>query len=342
MTTMLGVIVLLALSFHLAPQVTRRDIFFGITVSPAFREGPVARSVSRRYAIEVWGIALAAAVFVATSPMPVLSGPMLLAQTLAASVAFARARHTVRPHAAAQATIREATIGPRPALPGGLIGQLGPFLILFAAAAYVGLHWEDVPARFPTHWNLAGKPDGWTAKSVGGVFRGVSIGFVACAMMLFTSYAVLHWTRLPRVTGTDGAQSLRVRRVNLIATLASEYLFASLLAWTSVVSMFSDPGTQPRLPLPFRLAPFALVIIGTITVRVMRRTAAAERPPVGDTTPDSCWFLGGHLYFNRADPTLFVEKRTGLGYTLNLGNPVSWLVVVVFAAALSIPLVLVA
>jgi hypothetical protein len=115
----------------------------------------------------------------------------------------------------------------------------------------------------------------------------------------------------------------RVRRVSLIATLASEYLIASLRAWTSVVSMFSDPGGQPRLPLPFRIAPFALVIIGTITVRVMRRTGAAEGPPVGDTTPDSCWFVGGHLYFNRADPTLFVEKRTGLGYTLNLANPAS-------------------
>jgi len=266
---------------------------------------------------------------------------MLLGQTIGAFVAFARAGHTVRPHAASPATIREAEIGPRPALPGGFFGQLGPFLILFAAAAYVGLHWEDIPARFPTHWNLAGKPDGWTAKSLGGVFRGVLVGFVACGMLLFTSYAILHWTRLPRVTGTDGAQSRRVRRVNLTATLASGYLIALLLAWTSAVSMFSDPSGQPPLPLAFRVAPFALVIIGAITVRVMRRTAAPGGLPVGDTTPDSCWFAGGHLYFNRADPTLFIEKRTGLGYTLNLGNRVSWLVVIVFVVALSIPLLLV-
>jgi uncharacterized membrane protein len=60
----------------------------------------------------------------------------------------------------------------------------------------------------------------------------------------------------------------------------------------------------------------------------------------GDTTPDSCWLLG-RLYFNRADPALFVEKRIGLGYTLNLENPVSWLVVIVAVTALSIPLLLV-
>jgi uncharacterized membrane protein len=337
---MLGFIVLVAASIHLAPQLTRREIFFGVTVSPGFRDGPVARSVSRRYAMEIWGFAFVAAALVGTSPMPLISGPMLVTQTIGGFIAFSRARRAVRPNAVAPATIREAELGPRPELPGGLIGQLGPFLILFAAAAYLGLYWEDVPARFPTHWNLAGKPDDWTAKSVGGVFLGVSLGFVSCAMMLFTSYAVLHWTRLARVTGTDGAQSRRVRRVNLIATLASEYLIALLLAWTTVVSMFSAQGAQPRLPLLFRVAPFVLVIIGTLAIRVMRRTAISGGPPIGDTTPDSCWILG-HLYFNGADPTLFVEKRMGLGYTLNLGNPVSWLVLIVFVVALSVPLVLV-
>ena len=272
--------------------------------------------------------------------MPVISGPMLLAQTVGASVAFLNARRKVRPHAVAPSAVREAAIGPRPGLPGGLIAQLGPFLILFGAAAYVGVHWEDVPARFPTHWNLAGKPDGWTTKSVAGVFRGLSIGLLVCSMTLFTSYAVLRWTRLPRVTGIDGQQSRRVRHVNLIAMLASEYLIAVLLAWTSVVSMFSDQAGQPRLPLPFRVAPFALIIVGTLAIRVMRRVAASDGPPIGDTTPDSCWFFG-RLYVNRADPALFVEKRMGLGYTLNLGNPVSWLVVIVAVTALSIPLLLV-
>jgi uncharacterized membrane protein len=340
MATMLGFIVLVALSSHLAPQLTRRDVFFGVTVSPGFRDGPVARSVSRRYAAEIWFLAFIAAAFVAASAMPLISGPMLLAQTLGASVAFVRARSTVRPHAVAPATVREAEIGPRPGLPGGMVAQLGPFLILLGAAAYVGLHWADIPARFPTHWNLAGKPDGWTTKSVAGVFRGLSIGLVACSMTLFTSYAVLHWTRLPRVTGQVGQQSRRVRHFNLVAMLASEYLIALLLAWTSVVSMFSNEAGQLRLPLVFRLAPFVLIIVGTLAIRVMRRIAVSEEPPIGDITPDSCW-LFGRLYVNRTDPALFVEKRMGLGYTLNLGNPVSWLVVTVAVTALSIPLLLV-
>ena len=341
MSTMLGFIALVAVSSHLAPHLTRRDIFFGVTISPRFRESPVARTVSRRYAAEIWLLAAVAAAIMATSPMPLVSGAMLLGQTVGASAAFARAWSAVRPHSVMPATIREAAIGPRDGLPGGVFGQLGPFLILLAAAAYVALSWEDVPARFPTHWNLAGRADGWTAKSVPGVFRGFAIGFVACAMFLFTSYAVLHWTRLPRVTGRDGQQSRRVRRVNLLVMLASAYLIALLLSWTTVVAMFAENAREVRLPFPIRIAPFALLIVGTLAIRVMRRAAHSEGPPIGDTTPDSSWILG-RLYFNRADPALFVERRVGLGYTLNLGNPWSWLVMLMFVVAIAIPLVLVA
>jgi uncharacterized membrane protein len=340
MSTMLAFIALVAVSSHLAPHVTRRDIFFGITVPRSFREGTVARKVSRRYAAEIWLLAMAAAAIVVTSPMPFVSGGLLLGQTIGASVAFARARSAVGPHAVVPTTIREAAIGPRDGLPGGVFGQLGPFLILLGATAYVALNWEDVPAGFPTHWNLAGKADGWTAKSVPGVFRGPAIGFVACAALLFTSYAVLNWTRLPRVTGQDGQQYRRVRRVNLVAQLASGYLIATLLAWTTVVAMFTENAGELRLPLVIRVAPFAFLIVGTLFIRVMRRTAVLEGPPIGDTTPDSCWIFG-RLYFNRADPTLFVERRMGLGYTLNLGNPWSWLVMIMFVIGIATPLLLV-
>lgn len=340
MSTMLGFIALVAVSSHLAPYLTRREIFFGVTVSRSFREGPLAQKVSRRYAVEIWLLAVAAAALVASSPMPFVSGGMLLGLTMGSSMAFARAWSAVRPHATVPTTIREAAIGPREGLPGGVVGQLGPFLILLAAATYVALNWDAVPARFPTHWNLLGKADGWTTKSVSNVFRGFAVSVVACSMLLFTSYAVLNWTRLPRVSGYDGQQYRRVRRINLLAQLAWAYMFAILVAWTTGVAMFAENAPELRLPLVIRVAPFALLIVGSLVIRVVRRTAILEGPPIADTTPDSAWLLG-HLYFNRADPTLFVERRMGLGYTLNLGNPWSWVVMTVFVAGIAIPLFIV-
>ena len=94
------------------------------------------------------------------------------------------------------------------------------------------------------------------------------------------------------------------------------------------------------MPLLFRVAPFVVLIGGSLAIHVMRGLAAPQRPPIGDTTPDSRWILG-RLYFDRRDPALFVERRLGLGYTFNLGNPWSWLVMAVYAVAVLTPLLMV-
>ncbi|HEU4689717.1 MAG TPA: DUF5808 domain-containing protein, partial [Vicinamibacterales bacterium] len=47
----------------------------------------------------------------------------------------------------------------------------------------------------------------------------------------------------------------------------------------------------------------------------------------GDATPDGAWKVGGLFYFNPHDPAVWVEKRFGLGYTLNMGNARAWLLI---------------
>ena len=282
-------------------------------------------------------LALVAAAVIVTSPMPLVSGPMLLAQSLGASVAFVNARRKVRPHAAAPATVREAALGPRPGLPGGFIVQSGPFLILFGAAAYLGFHWEDVPARFPTHWNLAGRPDGWTLKSVAGVFQGVSIGVVVCSMTLFTLVRGLALDPSAARHGRDGQQARRVRQANLIAMLASEYLIALLLAWTSVVSMFS---ITPAI-FAFRSRS------GSLPSRCHCRHArgsgdavggASDGPPIGDTTPDSCWLFAALLQPRGPGP--LCREANGIGIHAQSWKSSFLAGMIVAITAIAIPLLM--
>jgi len=62
------------------------------------------------------------------------------------------------------------------------------------------------------------------------------------------------------------------------------------------------------------------------------------KPPIGDRTPDSCWKFG-QIYFNPDDPAIWIEKRAGVGYTLNFGRPVAW---AILFAILFAPLIVVA
>ena len=72
------------------------------------------------------------------------------------------------------------------------------------------------------------------------------------------------------------------------------------------------------------------------TARVAPATLTARAAPVGDRTDDDHW-LGGMIYVNRADRAVFVEKRMGIGWTLNFGNLRAWLLL---ALVLAIPLLL--
>jgi uncharacterized membrane protein len=54
-------------------------------------------------------------------------------------------------------------------------------------------------------------------------------------------------------------------------------------------------------------------------------------------TPDRCW-KAGIFYVNPDDPALFVPKRFGIGYTLNLGNSWSWAVLALIGVVALAPI----
>jgi uncharacterized membrane protein len=72
-----------------------------------------------------------------------------------------------------------------------------------------------------------------------------------------------------------------------------------------------------------------LLFVGVILAYSYKLSSDPERST--DETPDSAWRLSS-IYYNRADPALFVQRRIGVGYTLNFGNPMSWLIIAMMLA----------
>jgi hypothetical protein len=54
---------------------------------------------------------------------------------------------------------------------------------------------------------------------------------------------------------------------------------------------------------------------------------------------ERCW-KAGSFYVNRKDTALFVPKRFGTGWTLNLGNPLAWAIFLVPTALVILSIVL--
>jgi len=328
------------------PRLTRPDVYFAVTVPPEFRDSAEGCSILKRYRVEVtiFGV-LALLIVLAGMRIPepgyltavTLTG--LFLQVVGVFLAYYRARGRVLPHAAAPATVREAALVPRDArLPGGWVLQLPPFALLAATAIWLHLHWGQMPEVFPVHWRANGQVDNWATRSFAGVYSPLLIGTVLCALMGFSAYAMLRWSRLIRVGGAAGEGERRFRRVVVSILVATEYFIALVFMWTGLLPLShkqtGPPGFIPMLvfALAFTVVTVALMIwVGQGGTRLVGSAAAASGgvAPVGDRTSDKYWKLG-LIYINRSDPALFVEKRFGIGYTLNFGHPGVW----IFLAAL--------
>ena len=65
----------------------------------------------------------------------------------------------------------------------------------------------------------------------------------------------------------------------------------------------------------------------------LRERGTAEAPLTNGIANDAHWVLG-LFYVDREDTSIMIEKRFGLGYTLNYGNPIAILIAVIFGVAL--------
>jgi uncharacterized membrane protein len=324
---MISVAALVACLFFFIPSWSRRGIFFAVTVVPDFRHSPKAHRIVRNYRALVLltlGIGYALIFLGAREERFLLLMIGTLFVLIGPLSATARAHGQALPHAIAVSTIREASLAPRRTrLPGGWILQLGPFVILLATAAYLAAHWDRIPDRFPVHWGIDGLPNGWSTRTPLGVYGPLCFGAALVVLISLVAYAVSHSARhVPAVDGVPGTSDFPHRIA--IVLLGVEYFLASMFSLVGFLPLTGSPGALTILILAVVIIVAVIFLGGWLS----HRRASFDHIP-GDGTPDSSWKLG-LFYYNPDDAALFVEKRVGIGYTINYARPSAWIITAFF------------
>jgi uncharacterized membrane protein len=331
------------------PQLTRRDLYFSVTVPPSFRDTPDARRTLHRYRLR---IVLVSTVLVATTIVlgRVRPGTLmtltLFAEAIASFIAFSLARRLTLPHAVEPTQVREASLGERPRIvPGGLPAVAGPFVIIAATAAYVWTHAAELPARIPVHFDSHLQADGWVNRTPATLFAPLLVGIIVLATIAISLHGLGHWVRAVYSGGALGAREVRFRRVVAALLVITSYVVATELTFVTLGPFYEKFHLTGGIRLAIGFAPLVFVIVAVVALIKLGPggsgvPAAVDGTPVGDRTPDRYWRLGV-FYINPDDPAILVEKRFGLGYTFNFGHAVSWLIVFVpIALAAIAPIVL--
>lgn len=228
--------------------------------------------------------------------------------------------------------------------------QAGPFAVLGIAALYLQTHWDSIPERFPVHWGMNGRPNGWSARSVGGVYGPLLIGFAACVFLEIISYLEAHWKHQVNVSRMAANSESRFRNTQIAVATAVQYLIAFSFASVPFLALRANPDASPPIGTFLLFVLGLAAILFVILIRTGRTGAyparlatepniLAETQTAGDRTPDECW-RAGMFYVNPDDPAVLVEKRFGIGYTLNFGRPVAWILMAFILALVTVPLVI--
>jgi len=194
----------------------------------------------------------------------------------------------------------------QPSLQPGDDGLVSPWdlLAVFALAILAALAlalWPGLPDPLPTHWNAAGRVNGWTPKAV--------VPWILFGLPLFVwvLLAVVGRVAVPKepalAAGSRAAMApLRGLLVAGICVLQSAVLLVPRLG----------PGIfKPVLATFLGLLVLAIVMMARKAKRVLPESHRAN-------------YKWGLFYVNPEDPRLMVPKLLGAGWTFNYARPSAW------------------
>jgi uncharacterized membrane protein len=206
--------------------------------------------------------------------------------------------------------------------------QLGPFAILLVTAVYLWVRRDQIPDRFPVHWGIDGIPNGWSTRTPQGVYGPLLFGAALVIGIALLSYAISYSARRPPSARGGPGNGVFAHRI-FVVLLGVEFFVVAVLSMVALLPFTGNPGVAPIVILGLAVLAAAIFLS-----RWLSRGRALSQHLPGGRTPDACWRLG-MFYFNPDDPALFVEKRIGIGYTVNFAHASGW---IIMALALIIPL----
>jgi uncharacterized membrane protein len=300
----------------LIPHISPRRYFFAITVPPGFRSSDAGHNSLRRYyAAVVCSVVISVVLLVRTAQWSGQLLPLIaaLAPSILSMAAFLFERRQVMRIAPPADGVRVVDLSSDDDhLPRWIALTLPPFAFPLAAAGWLRARWNEIPQRFPIHWNSQNAADRWVDKTPRAVYGPLIFCGGMMLVLILLTLAMFYGSRRGR------------QRTAIVKMMVAVVYFIALL-FSAIAILPLAPFSPSLLMIPGLLFP-ALLIVWVI--RVLRD----PNMPV-DQTPDNCWYLGS-IYVNAKDPAIFVQKRIGFGYTINMGNRLAWLIMGGFIAAL--------
>lgn len=185
-----------------------------------------------------------------------------------------------------------------------------------------------LPEKIPSHWDIQGNINGYMDKTSFIWF--MPLLQLGMGVLYFFMYKTIGWSK-QEISSKNPEESVKrniiFRRtwsiymlvmgigMNFLFTLASLYSFGIIGgSVNTIVSLF------------FIFTGIIIVYSIVISIKVGQGGSRLKLDGEGEyeeknRDDDAFWKLGNSIYYNPDDPALFIEKRFGVGWTVNVGRP---------------------
>lgn len=193
-----------------------------------------------------------------------------------------------------------------------------PILLVVASSVYSFINYDKIPEMMPTHFNFRGIADGFTVKTKTSFFAQIGMQIVVMLLVYFSSvYSLKARVKIDK----SNSKSDIAHTIKYLSHLASESFFL-LLAMALLFSSISFGLVNQKINQ--MLVILSTVILLASIAPLLYTSYKLKKGNYSDVSytvddDDKYWLLGC-LYYNPNDPAAFVQKRFGIGWTINLGS----------------------
>jgi uncharacterized membrane protein len=193
-----------------------------------------------------------------------------------------------------------------------------PMVIVVLVGIYTLSQYNSMPDMIPTHWGPSGAADAFSEKSFRVVFGQVIMMVCVGVIIYISSIASLKSRAKLSPTSLDNSKKAHLHYLNmfgftfLVLNIACQILFITMLIATANCS---DINTFIMWSCT------AVIILAAIyqTYLYYKSPSKSKDAVYSVDDEDSLWIFGC-IYNNPNDPSFFVTKRFGVGWTVNIGS----------------------
>jgi uncharacterized membrane protein len=221
------------------------------------------------------------------------------------------------------------------------------FIIVLVTVFITFQNYHAMPDQIPTKYNFDGEVSNWVDKSYRSVLMMPIMQVYLTFLFIFINTMI---AKAKQQVSAENPEESMVRNV-VFRRRWSAYI---IITGISVVLLFGFIQLSTIYPIDTQLMTFIPLIftiglvLGSIVLSIttgqggsrVKTTSTSVNGAVIDRDDDRYWKLG-IFYFNPNDPSLFLEKRFGVGWTINFARPLVWFIfIVIIGLAAGIPFLL--